>query len=1748
MADNDEITKTGPLRPDAKERLRADGLADQAKEIAAPAQYDFWNKAAEKAEEANKSGKKYHVYDHAVFKDEYKEKDMLKNDSFLHASEVLYDKDHGQGAWDKKVSEEGWSPEQARTELADEGVTYISEFNYQMYDAAEVALTIDKWKPEQQIAMLYMMQSYDHKNISVDGFGRGIRDTFTDPVNLGMIAAGFGLAAFTGGGSLALMAAGLAGRTGLTKIGSSVFGQFLKKSVEKIVLKETRQKIGQAITAKVSEKALEKGVMGAVARTGIQVGKAATSDYAKRAGRIGLAEGAISNYAIDRYSIYGVEESAGFSNEYGFMRGALAAGGGAGFGWGMGRGFPGLGGLGRGLRTEWNNSIRPAFSNLADSIFPTRMTQPLGNEMGAIPLGPSGAKRKPLRPSDMSKEELEKFLREEPNAKVVGDEFIFDMGGGSATSTPPGPAPTGPLPPISPRWSPPTVVKNKILFRGQQGKAFEIPIISQTKRLVHFTQHLAVNYKTHMSRIFDGNDSVMAKGESISQELGDVAKNLGNGSMSRTNAETRVADLETAYDDVAREFQGEISGLKGKLKEIQDRLGSKEVEKARSELQEAQEQLSDLKSNKALKADIIRQNTEIDRLKENLNQAEINDGGNSIKPKEPGFGRLKYWAHVPFQKVTNEEITYYRELQKLVEKQVRKVERRSQISHAAFKNRTRKIKADINNSVSVSNADLSARIQSAADALKNGVKKTQDLVGHNDHTTDPMTIIMRDTESKSKRGRIFTFKDQIYQIIDDGAEQERERFLRSIREKLVNPHKRLTEIVRSMARDHPDNAEALTMDLEDFRFSRLTGDTTADSKTMGHLLLTGYSTGNEHEYLYALRHFFYAMGRDPRIKYATAIDKNEYFPSETVAYMNEKREAALGKGVTLADDHHFNAYVKRIEDMGAKEGTGHSPEPVWYAFMPNFLGFGSAMRAQREIYQRSTMMARYSIRFRYADLVATPGTVHYRDNRIWGPIKSYFKRQFDLDYLSGKAIDSVETKKNKITARKNPTDNKRDYTQNWKYAFKERTGNYQGLRRVGTAISRFPLIAWPAKLTMTPLYPGYLISKNLVMNKYFGYSTAGLALGGGILTGVEELAEYKFGEENKSSLWFNDKGELIIPGTNIDVDLGSRAAGLAIQIADTALKPMEWGAGTVEWAGEKAFGWKGIYNSGITSDVFSLDENALSPLNWAGGQTQPFLNLAEWNAGNHPPIAGKYTPFGDRGADDYNPETPEDEAAQDGGGEPTDEEKEEIEKKEKVVKDFEDKGLDNLTDDETLTYIKTKEELDKAKSDGGTKGKKTTKDDEATPADTLAQLIDVLKKGKTVVGKYNIDGKTDFLKEIDESIAALENNPNATAKQTAGDIKVKIDNIKGNVNKTENLADIEEALISLKKQEDYAIDREEDAKKLEEIKEVRKALLEAKADLFNSPRTADGTLKALKDAYKLTNELAWTEAMPSELRDKKNPLYRTFNNAWSVVTIGGGEMIGKGKSRLKRIWDGKEGATSQSVVKWGGGILAAIIMVKTVGKMIPDWPVIGTLMRIALFVGSVWAAVKLMENSMNTKAAIQHSRQNARDKQAVLTASNVPNNGTTASMTNSTTGEVYAKTMPIEQSASAQGHKDGSTPKLQIADPVQNEVLSATLNNAGQSSSQACQGTGCHLDKSNHGGIGLIASNSNSDGSGGNNLPREITHTQNANNEEIPAGALGIIPHGDETIQEATIIPFENIQALSNELAAKPASVAKIAS
>lgn len=74
--------------------------------------------------------------------------------------------------------------EGSNEDLAAYGQTGMANFNFDLVSMAQIANAVTNASPEEKAAFLYMLDTYDNTNVSLEGVGRATKAALTDPTNL----------------------------------------------------------------------------------------------------------------------------------------------------------------------------------------------------------------------------------------------------------------------------------------------------------------------------------------------------------------------------------------------------------------------------------------------------------------------------------------------------------------------------------------------------------------------------------------------------------------------------------------------------------------------------------------------------------------------------------------------------------------------------------------------------------------------------------------------------------------------------------------------------------------------------------------------------------------------------------------------------------------------------------------------------------------------------------------------------------------------------------------------------------------------------------------------------------------------------------------------------------------------------------------------------------------------------------------------------------------------------------------------------------------------------------------------------------------------------------------------------------------------------------------------------------------------------------------------------------------------------
>ena len=139
-------------------------------------------------------------------------KSLNTDPTWLAASALMYE------LWERKPFK--GKPE----DLAEWGKDSLGNFNYNTVSMAQIANTVRQGTQEQKEAFLFMMDTYDNTNMSLEGAGRAAKGVFTDPLNL------VGLSTF-GIGFGANMAARMAAKKAAKEVVKMSMAQAFKEAV-----------------------------------------------------------------------------------------------------------------------------------------------------------------------------------------------------------------------------------------------------------------------------------------------------------------------------------------------------------------------------------------------------------------------------------------------------------------------------------------------------------------------------------------------------------------------------------------------------------------------------------------------------------------------------------------------------------------------------------------------------------------------------------------------------------------------------------------------------------------------------------------------------------------------------------------------------------------------------------------------------------------------------------------------------------------------------------------------------------------------------------------------------------------------------------------------------------------------------------------------------------------------------------------------------------------------------------------------------------------------------------------------------------------------------------------------------------------------------------------------------------------------------------------------------------------------------
>lgn len=205
---------------------------------------------------------------------------LYQDRNWLAASALLYE------MWERKPFKG------EEKDLAEWGKDSMGNFNFNTVSMAQIAYAVSQGTQEQKEAFLYMLDTYDNTNFSMEGARRAAKGIFTDPLNLvgvGTLGAGTvaNLAARKAAkeGAKALVMKSLA-RTGITAgMEGALYGGVQSSIVQGVEVSAGRRE--EISAGKVALDALVTGTAGVVLGTTADVAATKIAGLVKGAGKAG---------------------------------------------------------------------------------------------------------------------------------------------------------------------------------------------------------------------------------------------------------------------------------------------------------------------------------------------------------------------------------------------------------------------------------------------------------------------------------------------------------------------------------------------------------------------------------------------------------------------------------------------------------------------------------------------------------------------------------------------------------------------------------------------------------------------------------------------------------------------------------------------------------------------------------------------------------------------------------------------------------------------------------------------------------------------------------------------------------------------------------------------------------------------------------------------------------------------------------------------------------------------------------------------------------------------------------------------------------------------------------------------------------------------------------------------------------------------------------------------------------------------
>ncbi|MBL4803385.1 MAG: hypothetical protein JKY71_00845, partial [Alphaproteobacteria bacterium] len=1094
-----DMTVTSAVQPEGGLTADPSNLGEDAN----AEQLQFWS-------EANANG--VTNLDASIFEGELTEDALLENESFLQASETIYDMRHGAGAWAEKVAEEGWTMAEASEELGKEGLDYISDFNFQLWEAGKTGLTIGSKTQEQQIALLYMMRAVEHKNMSWSGAGRAAMSMLTDPVNIGITAVSVLLAIPTFGGSLAVGGAAVAGRgvvgTAVAKAGQTAFMRSLTSTVQGQVARLATSRVAQTVANNAVTQGTRRLVAGAVNNQATRfiannavsryvgnsaVGRAFNSEIARRAGRYSIVPGMMDSYYTDRMVFntenHGMQALGYEPMEYSWQRGAFSIGIGGTLGYGMGRTF-GAGSqlAGDGFRSVFRRTASEAAPDEAVARAATtgadeptvRTSTP---DDGPTPTRVDGDEAAPTRTTSEEAPTGRTTTGDEagPRGRVEGQTdgpftpgqrttFASASSVGKELGLRARPRDGELLPDPSRTWLHTILGKrNPYIWIANKFPKVNVPA-------AHLPSDLS--FGAYIDPLINAIDDRLVGAHSSTNNVSSLLNGL-KGNLGRVQDELRSGAIDAAEAtrrsaQVLRDFQstnaGDLTALDRALKDVVDEM---RLERDLAKLTREAKMRTNSNDDAAVQS--IR-----DRAKQLIDDYEASTG-RTFRSDTNKTARIEAVAQGAGER-------FY-----LKDKQAE-----------AMLNYAESVRSNIRN---FNDPAFISRFEAQLTSIGEDPLKIRRAVDQE------FAFIFKEANIALKRSvpeNRAASQSVLWRRPQDHLPDLNERRI-GLRRGFFNPNKR--DITRDPIKtpSSDNNLENIIMKIEG-----MDPNDTKQAPVVASLIKAAYGFDGENEAIEAFARLNDRAGKDDVHALVEA----------TIQDLTSKPDYTSGSD-------HYRYFID--EGIGSAGSIRHSPER-W---------------AERDVYQKYTDWSykfRHARKFVYAgNIWSTPGRIFFKED----PIANSWNRP--LAYILG----------GNHTSTRDEATNRLVHSWNlWKKAPEDATGMKVFRHHATQAAWRIPKIGW--RVASAPFLPGWHATKFLASNQVVKDITMFSLGAGGVLIGAEEGLEALL----PSDTWITDEnGNIVIAG--VHPDLGARALGVTeFMIDDVVTMPLKGTMYGLDWAGE----------------------------------------------------------------------------------------------------------------------------------------------------------------------------------------------------------------------------------------------------------------------------------------------------------------------------------------------------------------------------------------------------------------------------------------------------------------------------------------------------------------------------------------------------------------------------------------------------